>query len=64
MMHCIYQELALVLGPNIEELRNLQVISRVAFVESTPIEVMDVVLSEANTMNLARIHVHFTGNAA
>jgi hypothetical protein len=64
MIHCIYQELAIALGSEIEELRNYQVIPRIAFSESTPIEVIDVVISENRGISQTKIYVHFTGNAA
>lgn len=62
--HCIYKELAVALGTRISELRNIQIIPRVAFMDSSSIDVLDVIISERNNINLARVYAHFTGNAA
>jgi len=51
------------LGPDREDAKYFQVIPRIAFIETVHAEVMDVVVTNEAYVNIARIYVHFTGNA-
>jgi hypothetical protein len=63
MVHNIYQEIVIALGTNREDAKYFQIIPRTAFIETAHVEVMDVVVSDEIHVNIANIHVHFTGNA-
>lgn len=63
MIHCIYQEIVLSLGSNQIHVSKFQIIPRIAFIDTAPVEVMDVVVAEEADINLKRVYVHFTGNA-
>jgi hypothetical protein len=47
-----------------QEHSSIQVMPRIAFNNSIPIEVIDVVIPDGLQINMSNIHVHFTGNAA
>lgn len=63
MIHCIYQELVVAVGSSQDEIRKLQIIPRIACIHLMPVEVMDVVYAAEADISLAKINVHFTGNA-
>jgi hypothetical protein len=63
IVHCIQQELIMALGEDREDVKYFEVIPRIAFIETVHAEVMDVVITNEVYVNIAKIYVHFTGNA-